>query len=113
MLNSRHSTWLLTNSILAACVYFGMVANVYLVGSAVSVFVWVMLISYGFVLLSNKKKVFTRQVPFVVEALYDIALCMAMVAAGWHVTAIAYGMSFLTLEMVISHGRVEAKESDL
>lgn len=101
-MNSRQVTWLMTNSVLAICVYLGMYAQIYAVAVCVAVFVWIMLAFYALALGTSRN--YPRPVAFTFEVVYDVALTFAIWTAGWYLTAVAYFLSAVMLEVVVRRG---------
>lgn len=107
-MKSRQVTWLISNSVLAICVYVGMYADVYAIAVCVAVFVWIMLIAYALALMASRT--YPRPVPFLIEAVYDVALVSAIWIGAWHLTAVSYALSAVMLEVVVSRGERAARK---
>jgi hypothetical protein len=105
-LNEPLSNWLKWNAVLAAALYVGVWLDVVLIGYLVVAFIWLMLVSYFFVLYAGKEgTVRSSPVPKPVGLIFDAAVLAVLISCHWYLTSVAYVLTAIVLEAVYRKAR--------
>lgn len=104
----RRLEWIASNGVLAAALYFAVVAQVHWVQYAITAFTWWLLASCVSALLGDlrARPLLLPMVPQAQAMIFDLAVLAVMFAAHWYWTACAYaamsGCAVLIRERTIS-----------
>lgn len=99
-MRKERASWIVWNCIFAGALYVGVWRNQSLIGVGVAAFIWLMLVFYLSALyLGASTAVRKNPVPLVVGLAFDAAVLAVLIKCDWYVTATAYALSALALEL--------------
>lgn len=98
-MNPRVRSNLLANAAFVAALYLGLRYDVKPLTYAAIGVVWLLLLSYGAVFFSKDREPRTRPLPAAVDWTIDLAVLVLLTWYGWRVSAIAYILSVILLEL--------------